>query len=288
VEQLHRLALSLEAPADVRPDSTVAVNVTVSNLGNGRESLSLAAGTRNGWELAPPPLPFVLNLSAGEANTTTLNVIVPLDALSGPTGFVNFKATTADGLYQANETKVMTVLPKRDMRLGASVTRLTLKTGERRNITLSFDNRGNVRENGTLVLSGDFLWATLENASLNITPFTKMSVNLSVEGKRPGGNLSVSFRSDSEGLRAVQNISVSVTANATNATGQTPPANALLVMAVGTAALVAVVAFILWDLRRHEEKERMERGRYERIAARRPQSAGRTPPPDRKGTGKSP
>jgi hypothetical protein len=183
----------------------------------------------------------------------------------------------------------MTVLPKRDLRLSASATRLTLKEGERLNITLKFVNRGNTWENGTLNLSGDFRSATLNMTSLNITPFSECTAVLTVDGRRPGGNVTVRFVSPSEGPRAEQNISVAVTVNTTgNATGQTPPANALLVMAIGTIALAAVLAFVLWDLRRHEEREMVERAKYERRAARRPKSIGRPPPPDRKGTGKGP
>jgi len=52
--------------------------------------------------------------------------------------------------------------------------------------------------------------------------------------------------------------------------------------------LVAVMAFIIWDLQRLEEKERMERGRYERIVAGRPREGHRAPPPGRNRTGKGP
>lgn len=164
-----------------------------------------------------------------------------------------------------------------------------MKEGERLNITLKFVNRGNTWENGTLNLSGDFRSATLNMTSLNITPFSECTAVLTVDGRRPGGNVTVRFVSPSEGPRAEQNISVAVAVNTTgNATGQTPPANALLVMAIGTIALAAVLAFVLWDLRRHEEREMVERAKYERRAARRPKSIGRPPPPDRKGTGKGP
>jgi hypothetical protein len=280
VELLHRLQISLAAPSGVAVDSLAAVNVTVRNLGNGRESLSLTAGTRNGWDLAPPPLPFVLNLSAGETNTTTVNVIIPVDALAGPTGQFYFRATSSDSLYQANDSCVLTVLPRRDLRLQPPPSMLTLKEGERRNITLNFDNRGNVPENGSLVISGDFRWATIENSTLNIAPFSKRSVNVSLEGKRPGRNLTLSFLSPPEDTRVRHNMTITVTANTTgNATGAVPPANAILVLVVAAVVLVAVLGFIMWDLRRHEEKERMERDRYESIAAGRPKKVDRPPPP---------
>jgi len=280
VEQLHRLQISLAASSGVAVDSLAAVNVTVSNLGNGRESLSLTAGTRNGWELAPPALPFVLNLSAGESNTTTVNVIIPVDALAGPTGQFYFRATTSDSLYQANVSCLLTVLPRRDLRLQPPPSMLTLKQGERRNITLNFDNRGNVPENGSLVLSGDFWWATIENSSVNIAPFSKRSVNISLEGRRPGRNLTLSFLSPPEDTRVRHNMSITVTANATgNNTSAVPPANAILVLVVAAVVLVAVLGFIMWDLRRHEEKERMARERYGSIAAGRPKKGDRPPHP---------
>ena len=288
VGQLHRLEITLAAPDDVLPDTLVAVNVSVNNAGNGRESLSLAASTRNNWALAPPALPFLLNLSAGEAGNMTLNIVVPPDAIAGPTGLVHFKATTADALYQANGSKVLTVLPSRDLRLTASQSRLTLKVGERLNITLKLLNRGNVWENGTLNISGDFRLATLETASLNITPFSNRTVILSVEGKRPGGNLTVRFVSSTEGPNLEQSINVSVAANATNDTEPVPLAHAILVLAIATMALVAVVAFIMWDLGRHEKSERMERDRYESIAARRPKDAQLPVPPRGKVNGKGP
>jgi hypothetical protein len=49
-----------------------------------------------------------------------------------------------------------------------------------------------------------------------------------------------------------------------------------------------VVAFIMWDLRRQEEADRMGRDRYERIAARRPKDTDRPAPPRTKMNGKGP
>jgi len=288
-EQVHRLGLSVSAPAEVSPDTTVAVNVTIVNLGNGRESLSLAAGARNDWALAPPPLPFLLNLSAGESNNTTLNLIVPPDALAGPTGLIYFRATTADGRYQANDSRAITVLPRRDLRLLVGEDRLTLREGQMRNITLEFQNRGNLWENGTLNLSGDYRWGTLDSVSLNIPPFSNRTARLSVQGRRPGGNLTASFMSLSEGPGARENFTVVVLANATvNATNVTQPANAVLVIILAAIILVAVMAFVFWDIGRHDEAERARRHRYERLAARRPGRDPHRTPPAKKVAGKGP
>jgi uncharacterized membrane protein len=288
-EQVHRIELSMSAPTEVSPDTTVAVNVTIVNTGNGRESLSLAAGAKNDWTLAPPPLPFLLNLSAGETNRTTLNLIVPPDALAGPTGRIYFRATTADSRYQANDSKVMTVITKKDLRMLPRGNQVTLREGMTENITLEFQNRGNIWENGTLNLSGDYRWGTLESGTLNIPPFSNRTARLSVQGRRPGGNLTASFISLSEGLRVQENFTLVVLANGTvNATNATQPANAVLVMVLAAIVLVAVVAFILWDMRRHDEKENARRRRYERLAARRHGRSSHKMPPVPKGEGKSP
>jgi len=291
VQKQHRLNISMVPPGASRPDSTVTVNITVTNAGNGMENLSLGASTVNEWDLPSLALPFPLYLLAQESANFSVAVAIPPDAPAGPTGRLIFKAMTNDenDTYMASESCVLTVLQVKDLSLRASATRITLKQGEKRNITIELINRGNAPESVFLNLSGDYGLSALNSTSLNISPFSNASVVLSLEGKRPGGNLSVWFISEPGGKWVGQNLSITVTAEgAGNATNPTPPANAILVLVLGTVALVAALAFIVWDLRRHEERERMERDRYRRIASRRPGKDDGRPPEAGRRTGRGP
>lgn len=284
VQQVHKLSISLTVPAEVVAGQSETVTVNISNDGNGRESALLSAGTNAGWDIGTVPNPY--NLSAGEAGQLNIAVYVPRNAIGGNRTTFSFGAGTRDG-YHVTEERTMTVLVFKNMTMAASAPRVKVTKDERTDLVLRLTNGGNGWENGTLRLSGTHPYGSLERTTVSIPPFSTLNVNLSVDGKGKGGNLTVRFTGPTEELRAEQTIGVTVTANTTaNGTGQTPPANVILVLVVVTILFVAVMAFVLWDIRRRDEVELQELERHKSLAGMKPTRSGERHHLRRDGAGK--
>ncbi|MEM2868947.1 MAG: M14 family zinc carboxypeptidase [Thermoplasmata archaeon] len=259
-EHLRGLRASLSGQTEAAPGGSVNISATVENLGNGPELLALSAGLSTGWQISPLPNP--LNLSAGERAVVFITFLVPASARADTPVELIFTAR-AEGVAPARAIHTISILPVRNVTMEILPSSARFPEGETRNVSIRIANNGNVWENGTLVLSGRYGASRIQNASVNIPPFSTINATLTLGAARGHWSLTVMFLSASGELRASRIVNFTVIENTTVA-GAGPPGDPVLLFAVLVIVLVSVMGIIYWDWRREERLELEERERRPR------------------------
>ncbi|MGQ9582243.1 MAG: M14 family zinc carboxypeptidase [Thermoplasmatota archaeon] len=256
-ERLRSLNASLQGPSEAAPGTGVIVTALVSNLGNGPESLILSAGLSTGWQLQP--LPYPLNLSAGESREVAVRFVVPGNARADVPVVLNFTAR-AEGAPPARASHKLSVLPVRNLTLALEPPTARFPEGEERNVTLRITNSGNVWENGSIVLAGRYGASTIERDMACVAPFSNLSLTITLRAQRGDWSMTIVFRSGAQDR--VETLNFTVLANESKSGEALPDPLPVLVGVV--VAFVAVMGLIYWDWRREERRDVEETGRRRR------------------------
>jgi len=178
--------------ASILPGDQAEFNITVYNLRNGQDTISLTLDysfNRTGWTVNLGQ--SVFNLSPDRSAITKLKVTPPLDALSGnyTIGITARSSGPSGNPVEMRETVKITILPVRKIQVLASdISAPPLAPGEAERINISFTNTGN---------SNDTVNITVLEAPANWTATLDISQAISVAaGQAKTAELTVRASSD--------------------------------------------------------------------------------------------
>jgi len=275
VEQVHALSVALTGAPEASPGNEFMVKARIDNNGNGIESMTLSASVVQGWTVTiitgASTLRNPFNLSAGQNATLDLLIKVPLNATHDTQANLTFTVRAASDTIKIVKNHLFTPARLPKMSLVTTAKSIQFNAKENYTIPVQLINEGNVWENGSLVLTGTE-YATIDNSSAAVAPFSSQTVNLTLHGKKKGNyTVTVQFIVGGE-LSNQTSVYFSVVANET----VVPPVPPDPVPVIVILVLITIIslALLYWDLQRAEEKSREE----ERLRKARRRPLGRIEP----------
>jgi hypothetical protein len=282
-EKSHNISVSLTGPSQVRANNTVIAWAQVRNGGNGLESLLLSASTvpKCNYNMSLESqlaLRNPLNLTAGETENLTITMQLPRNLTADTIVNLTFKVgTDYDLASPITRNLLMSVLPSQNLSVAAGLHNLGFPAGQNRTVDILLRNDGNGWENGTLRLSGDTIYASLDNRSLQLPPFSNQTVHLDLTGKKKGNwTVRLQFLTADNELRGEDNVTFTVVANKT-AERPVPP-DPIPVVVVLVLITVISLALLYWEFQRvgrRAQEEAHEREMRRRELKRRSRSGSR-------------
>jgi uncharacterized membrane protein/predicted transcriptional regulator len=160
--------------ASILPGEQAEFNITVYNLRNGQDTISLSLDysfNQTGWTVNLGQAGF--NLSPDRSAITKLKVTPPLDALSGnyTIGITARSSSPSGNPVEMRETVKITILPVRKIQVPTpDISAPPLAPGEAERINISFTNTGNSNDTVNItILEAPVNWTATLDISQQIT-----------------------------------------------------------------------------------------------------------------------
>ena len=247
VDTVHEVNLAVFGPSVVSSGDNVTLNLTVENRGNAPETLTLSAATDSGWTITQFPDPF--EIDAFTASNTYVKVQVPATPLlGGSVANIDLSISNSDGTFHYSQNYTLTVGKIHKVTVTATVQNIAFTEGRPLIVPLLISNLGNVPENGTLDLSGNTAYATLQSTNVSLAPFSNQTVDLVLDGNNGNWSVVVSLLSDPQLGRPRAEVDFEITARPSNDHGLA--LLFVLVIVIGAIAIATVAAVVLVRRRR--------------------------------------